>query len=43
MGHHDTSGEMDTSNALHLHIATIAAIALPLLPAVLAWILILSK
>ncbi|WAJ71057.1 hypothetical protein [Catenovulum adriaticum] len=41
MGHHE-SGEIDTSSVKHLHIATIAAIALPLLPAVLAWILIFS-
>ncbi|GEM_PF-3375747 len=43
MGHHEHTGEIEPSNSLHLVVATLAAVALPLLPAVLAWFLIFSQ
>ena len=43
MGHHDHTGEVETSNVVHLLIATLAAVALPLLPAVLGWFVIFSR
>ena len=41
MGHHNEQGE--AANVGHLLVAIAVTIALPLLPAILGWLAILSK